>query len=37
MKSIKRQIMREYEKKGKSSKYLELKSIFMKSMEKEVS
>ena len=37
MKTIKRQIMREYEKRGKSVKYYELRAIFMKSMEKEVS
>ena len=36
MKIIKRHIMREYEKRGKSTKYLELKESFKRKMETEV-
>ena len=35
MKCIKRQIMREYEKKGKSDKYTHLKSLFQSKFQKE--
>ena len=36
MKTLKRRIMREYEKKGKSQKYFQLKSSFQKEFDKEV-